>query len=58
MRQLLALSEGKAAAVSDIATGGLPLTPIMHWLLERGGPIERFNQAMLLQVPAGLEEST
>ena len=43
-------------AVSDIATGALPLTPIMHWLLERGGPIERFNQAMLLQVPAGLEE--
>ena len=48
--------EGRAAAVSDIATGGLPLTPIMHWLLDRCGPIERFNQAMLLQVPAGLEE--
>ena len=27
----------------------------MRWLLERGGPIERFNQAMLLQVPAGLQ---
>ena len=26
----------------------------MRWLLERGGPIERFNQAMLLQVPAGM----
>ena len=26
----------------------------MHWLLERGGPIDRFHQAMLLQVPAGL----
>ena len=28
----------------------------MRWLAERGGPIERFNQAMLLQVPAGLSE--
>ena len=43
-----------AAAVPDIATGALPPTPIMHWLLERGGPIDRFCQAMLLQVPAGL----
>ena len=28
----------------------------MHWLLERGGPIDRFNQAVLLQVPAALRE--
>ena len=41
--------------VPEIATGPLPPTPIMHWLLERGGPIERFCQAMLLQVPAGLQ---
>ena len=39
----------------DISTGALPATPIMHWLLERGGPIDRFCQAMLLQVPAGLQ---
>ena len=37
-------------------TGALPATPIMHWLLERGGPIDRFSQAMLLQVPAGLRQ--
>src|ERR1700738_1194491 len=43
-----------SCVVTDIAVGALPLTPIMHWLLERGGPIEGFNQAMLLQVPAGL----
>ena len=29
----------------------------MRWLQERGGPIERFNQAMLLRVPAGLREA-
>ena len=44
------------SAVPDIAIGGLPATPIMHWLAERGGPIERFHQAMLLQVPAGVRE--
>ncbi len=36
--------------------GALPATPIMRWLIERGGPIDRFNQAMLLRVPAGLRE--
>src|SRR5260370_30259641 len=44
------------STLPDIAIGALPLTPIMHWLLERGGPIGRFSQAMLLQVPAGLHE--
>src|SRR5262249_12017440 len=46
------LEEPCCAAV-DIATGGLAPTPIMRWLLERGGPLDRFNQSMLLQVPAG-----
>ena len=36
--------------------GSLPLSPIMHWLLGRGGSIGRFSQSMLLQVPAKLEE--
>ena len=55
-RQLPAFVEETAAALPDLATGALPATPIMRWLAERGGPIERFNQAMLLQVPAGLRE--
>ena len=37
-----------------LAVGGLPATPIMRWLQERGGPLGRFSQAMLLRVPAGL----
>ena len=37
-------------------SGRLPATPIMRWLRERGGPIERFHQAMLLRVPAGVRE--
>ena len=44
------------AAVSDIGTGPLPLTPIMRWLLERGGSIGGFSQSMLLQVPTQLRE--
>ena len=44
------------AALPDNAVGGFPATPIMHWLLQRGGPLDRFNQAVLLQVPAALRE--
>ena len=50
------LVQETAAALPDLATGALPATPIMRRLAEQGGPIERFNQAMLLQVPAGLQE--
>ncbi|MFI2710538.1 amino acid adenylation domain-containing protein [Micromonospora sp. NPDC018662] len=38
------------------ATGEVPVTPVMCWLRERGGPIERFSQALLVRVPAGLGE--
>ncbi|MFL5000740.1 MAG: amino acid adenylation domain-containing protein, partial [Xanthobacteraceae bacterium] len=47
--------EETASALPDIAVGSLPLTPIMRWQLTRGSS-ERFSQAMLLQVPARLEE--
>jgi hypothetical protein len=46
----------RSSSPPDIAVGVLPATPIIHWLIERGGPIEPFNQAMLLLVPAGLRE--
>ncbi|MFE1930389.1 non-ribosomal peptide synthase/polyketide synthase [Streptomyces sp. NPDC059474] len=56
------------AALADIATetvrvaaeepgadvGEVPLTPIMRWFLERGGPADQFNQSRLVQVPAAL----
>ncbi|MDA8369810.1 MAG: condensation domain-containing protein, partial [Nocardiopsaceae bacterium] len=35
----------------------VPLTPVMHWLRERGGPIRRFSQAMVVHTPAGADES-
>ena len=49
-------SSSAAVDAARLAVGGLPATPIMRWLEERGGPLGRFSQAMLLQVPAGLSE--
>src|SRR5204863_6464051 len=48
--------EERPSILCDVGVGALPPTPIVRWLVERGGPIERFNQAMLLQVPAGLQQ--
>jgi hypothetical protein len=48
-----ALSETDRAR---LAVGGLPATPIMRWLKERGGPLDGFSQSMLLRVPAGLSQ--
>ena len=45
-----------SSALPDVAIGALSPTPIMRWLVERGGPIDRFNQATLLRLPAGLQE--
>ena len=40
-------------AVADVGTGEVVLTPVMRWLLERGGPVSRFCQSVLVAVPAG-----
>ncbi|MFG2914397.1 non-ribosomal peptide synthase/polyketide synthase [Kitasatospora sp. NPDC048298] len=50
----LIAEEAGQAVTEDDGTGDLPATPIMHWLRERGGPVDGFHQAMLLQVPADL----
>ena len=39
----------------DAGVGPVPLTPIMHWLREHGGPIAAFHQSMLVRTPAGLD---
>ncbi|MCU1609090.1 MAG: putative non-ribosomal peptide synthetase, partial [Pseudonocardiales bacterium] len=45
-----------AVAVEDAAAGigVVAPTPILCWLAQRGGPVDRFSQSMLLEVPAGL----
>ncbi|MEU4745584.1 amino acid adenylation domain-containing protein, partial [Actinosynnema sp. NPDC023658] len=43
--------ETAPAEAPDAGVGPVPLTPIAHWLSERGGPVDGFHQSMLLQVP-------
>ncbi|MET8974170.1 amino acid adenylation domain-containing protein [Streptomyces sp. NPDC004539] len=55
VRELAAVARGPVTVRADDGTGTVPLTPIMRWLLERGGPIGRFSQSALLTVPAGAQ---
>ena len=60
VKELAAVARGPVGGTVDGASGvhatdgvgPVPLTPIMRWLLERGGPIGRFSQSVLLTVPA------
>ncbi|AZG46291.1 Linear gramicidin synthase subunit D [Gordonia insulae] len=36
-------------------TGRMPLTPIMRWLVERPGRIDRYAQHLVLRLPAGID---
>ncbi|MFI0879812.1 amino acid adenylation domain-containing protein [Streptomyces parvus] len=48
------MREGEAhQAEPDQGTGAAPATPIVHWLLERGGPLASFNQSTTVLTPAG-----
>ncbi|MGH3971721.1 MAG: amino acid adenylation domain-containing protein, partial [Pseudonocardiaceae bacterium] len=47
-------AEEVACGVGDVGIGAVALTPIMHALAARGGPIEGFHQSVVLCVPAGL----
>ena len=46
------------AAEPDDGVGEVAPLPVVHWLRERGGPIDRFHQAVLVQAPAGATEAT
>ncbi|MGH2718351.1 MAG: condensation domain-containing protein, partial [Actinomycetota bacterium] len=47
---------GGAVRAGASGLGRVPATPIMAWLDSLGSPYDRFNQSMLLQVPAGLTQ--
>ncbi|MGW6698363.1 amino acid adenylation domain-containing protein [Nocardia sp. NPDC055049] len=38
-------------------TGDLPLTPIVHYMVERGGDFDRFAQTAVLELPVGIERA-
>jgi non-ribosomal peptide synthase protein (TIGR01720 family) len=44
------------APVADSGVGPVVTTPIMHWLRERGGAVDTYNQFAVLRTPAGLTE--
>ncbi|MEV7731881.1 amino acid adenylation domain-containing protein [Streptomyces sp. NPDC088921] len=56
---LAAVARGPVGASSggaaDDGVGPVPFTPVMHWLVERGGPIGRLSQSVLLTVPASAD---
>ncbi len=54
------LGDGPAvlAELPGRGVGAVPLTPIVRWMLERGGSIDRYSQAALLRLPAGLDRAT
>ncbi|MFI6183511.1 amino acid adenylation domain-containing protein [Nonomuraea sp. NPDC051191] len=41
-----------AAEAPEAGRGAVPLTPIVHWLRERGGPADAFCQRLVLRIPA------
>ncbi|MFE7096483.1 alpha/beta fold hydrolase, partial [Streptomyces erythrochromogenes] len=55
----LAAAVGEAEPVEIVGTddgvGGLAPTPVMLRLLEEGGPVDGFNQSVVLTTPAGLD---
>jgi amino acid adenylation domain-containing protein/non-ribosomal peptide synthase protein (TIGR01720 family) len=48
-------AEGSAARPEDDGTGTVPLTPVMHWLRELGGPFSTYHQSALVRTPAALD---
>ncbi|WP_051951521.1 condensation domain-containing protein [Actinacidiphila yeochonensis] len=48
------LAPEPAATAAEPAAGPVPATPIIGWLLERGGPLDGFNQAMAFRTPPAL----
>ncbi|MBB4685799.1 non-ribosomal peptide synthetase [Amycolatopsis jiangsuensis] len=55
--ELAAVATATAGAQADDreAVGSAPLTPIMRRLLDRGGPITRFCQSMLVRLPSEID---
>ncbi|BCO84662.1 putative non-ribosomal peptide synthetase [Mycobacterium paraintracellulare] len=47
------VADGEGGVV-DEGTGSVVATPIMRWLHSVEGPVEQFNQTMVLQAPAGV----
>jgi non-ribosomal peptide synthase protein (TIGR01720 family) len=56
LARVTAAADG-AAGVVDEGIGPMPATPIMRWLHDVDGPVEEFNQTVVVQAPAGVTEA-
>lgn len=53
--------EARGPELPELPGGGvgeLPLTPIVRWLVERGGTFRRFHQSLTVELPAGTDQHT
>ncbi|MCB0940279.1 MAG: amino acid adenylation domain-containing protein [Mycobacterium sp.] len=50
----VAVFAGGDTGVADEGLGAVVATPIMRWLHDLDGPVEQFNQTVVLQAPAGV----
>ncbi|MGV9800283.1 amino acid adenylation domain-containing protein, partial [Mycobacterium sp. NPDC003449] len=48
---------GGEAAVVDEGIGAVVATPIMHWLSTIDGPLDQFNQTLVVAAPAGVSRA-
>ena len=48
---------GGAAGPVDEGVGDVVATPIMRWLHSVDGPVDQFNQTMVVQAPAGVSQA-
>lgn len=53
---LAALARLAPLTVTDSPVGRFPITPIMHWWREHGGPLDTFTQSLVVPVPEGCDE--
>ena len=55
LARVVGVAEG--AAVIDEGIGAVVATPIMGWLHRMEGPVDQFNQTMVVQAPAGATQA-
>jgi glycopeptidolipid biosynthesis protein len=56
LARVAGVTDGEAGPV-DEGIGPVVATPIMRWLESFDGPVEQFNQTMVVQAPAGVSET-
>ena len=56
LAQVAVFADGDIGVI-DEGTGAVVATPIMGWLHDLDGPVEEFNQTVVLQAPAGVTEA-